>query len=259
MKKIIALLIFIVTLGNSYAQKVVVKGRTPVVQKSRAIQPAYSMEQLVGKWQEVKRRNLNGDPVDFTDSLQLNFSKRDSVIIRDGITLSHKGSASISDPNNLNVAGDNYSINSLSKNRLVINDGEYLRELVKRKNFYYEHMGKIILPAENISQPISVDGKRLLGKWYVYRTQASPGETQDSAVIKTINVLKLQSSILSTGEITFTKNAVTKILPFEATVEKGLMTLVTSDHTWHLHTYKADGKEFIFGNQGGLVYFSKKL
>lgn len=259
MKKITVLLLALGIFGISHAQRVVVKGRNPKPVKTSAQQQIYTVEQLTGKWQEVKRLNLNGGPVDFTDSLQLNFNKRDSVIVRDGITISHKGLSSISNGNKLGVAGDNYSINSLSKNLLVINDGEYLREFTRRKNFYYESMGKIILPAENISQPVSVDGRKLLGKWYIYRTQASPGEAQDSAVIKTINITQPQSNTTATGEITFTKNAVTKTLPFEASMNKGVITLTTSEQIWQLNAYKADGKEFIFGNQGGLVYFSKKL
>lgn len=259
MKKISVLLIGIISFGTCLAQRVVVKGRSATSQKRSAVLPTYSMEQLTGKWQEVRRRNLNGGPVDFTDSLQLNFNKRDSVIVRDGISFSHKGYAFIDNRNKLGVAGDNYSINSLSKNNLIINDGQYLREFTRRKNFYHESLGKIVVPAENISQPVSVEGKKLLGKWYVYRTQASPGESQDSALIKIINMVQSKSNTTATGEITFTKNAVTKTLPFEGSMDKGVITLVTSEQTWNLNTYKADGKEFIFGNQGGLVYFSKKL
>lgn len=260
MKKIIVSLIGIGIFGISQAQRVVVKGRNPKPIKASVMQPTYTMDQLTGKWQEIRRGLLTtNDRIDFTDSVQLNFNKRDSVIVRDGISMSHKGYASVDNSNKLNVAGDIYSIRSLSKNSLVIYDGEYLREFAKRKHFYYENMGKIILPAENISQPIAVDGKKLLGKWYVYRTQSSPGEAQDSAVIKNINVLKPHSSTSATGEITYTKNAVTKTLPFEASMNKGVITLLTSDQTWQLNAYKADGKEFIFGNQGGLVYFSKKL
>lgn len=259
MKRISVLLFICIGFSVCQAQRVVVKGRNTEKVKIVKKPAPYTLEQLTGKWQEVRRRNLQGGPVDFTDSLQLNFSKRDSVVVRDGITISHKGLASIDNGNTLGVAGDKYSINSLSKNVLVINDGEYLREFTKRKNFYYESMGKIILPAENISLPVAVDGRKLLGKWYVYRTQASPGEAQDSAVIKTISVLQPQSNTSAIGEITYTKNTITKTVPFEASMEKGIITLVTNDQTWHLNAYKADGKEFIFGNQGGLVYFSKKL
>lgn len=253
---ILALLIF--TTAN--AQKLIVKGRNPTPQKRGVTPSHYSIEQLTGKWQEVKRSNISdGSRADFTDSLQLNFSKRDSVIVRDGISFSHKGHASVDNTNKLVVAGDSYAIRSLSKNTLIINDGDYIRAFSKRKNFHHENMGKIIIPKENISDPISVDGKKLIGKWYVYRTQASPGESQDSAIIKNIKLIQTANNTSATGEITFTKNAITQIVPLEATVEKGMIRLVTKDQIWNLQTYKADGKEFIFGNPGGLVYFSKKL
>ena len=258
MKKITVLLIAILGFGISQAQRVVVRGRNHQKIKTVKNPPVYTMDQLTGKWQEVRRKNINGGPVDFTDSLQLNFNKRDSVIVRDGITMSHRGFANVTE-NKLAVAGDSYSINSLSKNTLVINDGEYLREFTRRKKFHYENMGKIVIPRDNLSDPVAIDGKKLTGKWYVYRTQAAPGVTEDSAIIKNIRLVETYSNGSAKGEITFTKNAVTQTIPFEASFEKGIMTLVTISQTWHLSAYKADGKEFIFGNQGGLVYFSKKL
>ena len=260
MKIIFGFFLAMLTFTVANAQKVIVKGRNPTPQKRETAQTMYSMEQLTGKWQEVKRGSLTGgDRVDFTDSLQLNFNKRDSVIVRDGISFSHKGHASVDNGNKLAIAGDNYSIRSLSKNILIVNDGEYIREFAKRKTFYYENMGKIIILKDNISEPISAEGKKLLGKWHVYRTQASPGESQDSAIIKTIKFVQVANNNSATGEITFTKNAVTQTIPLEANIEKGMIRLVTNTQTWSLQTYKADGKEFIFGNPGGLVYFSKKL
>jgi len=37
----------------------------------------------------------------------------------------------------------------------------------------------------------------------------------------------------------------------------GVIKIVTDKDTWNLFAYKADGKEFIFGETGKLVYYSK--
>lgn len=259
MIKILGFLIALISFGVSQAQRVIVKGRKAGAVDKAVAQPGYSMDQLTGKWQEVKRSHTSHRVrVDFTDTLQLNFNKRDSVIVRDGITMSQRGFANVT-ANRLSVAGDSYSIKSLSKNSLVINDGEYLREFARRKNFHYEKMGKIVIPKENISDPVSVDLKKLSGKWYVYRTQSTPGVAEDSTIIKILNFTHANGDGPATGEVTFTRKARTQTLPFQATIGQGSISIVTSSHTWNLATYKADGTEFIFGNQGALVYFSKKL
>jgi hypothetical protein len=171
--------------------------------------------------------------------------------------MSQKGNASVSGTG-LQVAGDSYIILSLSKNTLMINDGEYNRLFTRKKTFYHETLGKIIVQKDDISDPVSIDKSKLDGKWHVYRTQAMPGAAEDSAIIKQISFKETGSDSVS-GEIVFTKAGVTETQPFKATLDKGSLVISTNVFSWNLLTYKANGKEFIFGHQGGLVYFAKQL
>jgi hypothetical protein len=238
--------------------QIVVKGKKPARTQKIYVAPVYLMPQLTGKWQEVKRTPLNSSvSIPYADSLQLNFYKRDSVIVRDGVSMSQKGNASVNGTG-LQVAGDAYTIVSLSKNTLLINDGEYNRVLTRRKTFYHETLGKIVVQKEDISDPVSIDKSKLDGKWHVYRTQAVPGGAEDSAIIKQINFRDTGSETIS-GEIIFTKAGVTETQPFTATLDKTSIVISSTGLLWNLLTYKANGKEFIFGHQGGLVYFAKKL
>lgn len=257
------ILVSFVFISGSTAQRIKVKG---VSRKGNGIktvpvsQPNYNIMQLTGKWQEIIRTSLSAKTEEaFSDTLQLNFNKRDSVFVREGMVMSKRGYAAVEAPDQLQVAGDMYTIVSLSKNMLRINDGEFIRVLQKKNLFYYETLGRVIIPKENLTEPIHVNTKNLAGKWEVYRTQAVPGMAADSAVIKEINFEKQNADGSLSGLVVFTKMHHTGSVPFNAVFSKGSMQLVTNDQTWQLATYKADGKEFVFGQQGGLVYFAKQL
>lgn len=256
-------LILLFIFSNVISQTVTKKRITTkgsATKKTNAIKPVYNINQLTGKWQEVTRRSITDNArVPFTDSLQLNFNKRDSVIVRDGISISQAGFASIAAGNSLQVAGDEYAIISLTKNTLIVNDGEFIRNLQKRKIFYSETLGKIIIPKENLSDSVSINVKKTIGKWSIYRTQAAPGAAEDSAIIKGIHFTQLNEDGSVSGEVHFTKADKNVTLPFNAIFDKGTLQINTLSHTWNLNTYKADGKELVFGKHGGLVYFAKPL
>lgn len=229
--------------------------------KTAAAAVPYSVGQLTGKWQETKRTAVSsGKRLSFTDTLQLDFNKRDSVITRNGDGMSRKGFAAVKEFNTLEAAGDTYSIVSLNKNTVVINDGEFIRQLQKKKLFYHETLGRTVIPKENLSDPEPVNVKKIIGKWDVYRTQATPGAAEtDSALIKHLSFSQVNEDGSVSGEINFSKSNLTQTLPFNALFNKGTLQITTADHTWDLITYKADGKEFVFGHHGGLVYFAKQL
>ena len=230
------------------------------VSKAEVAVRSYDIRQLTGKWQEIRRKPVStSTKVSFTDTLQLNFNKRDSVIVRDGSSMSQKGYAEIEGTNNLEVAGDVYTIVSLKGNKLVVNDGEFIRELHKKKRFYHETLGTIIIPKEDLSDPEVVNIKKVIGKWDVYRTQAVPGVAEDSAIIKHVSFTNIETDGSVTGEVAYVKSGITEKFPVKGIFKKGTLRLTAPSYSWDLHTYKADGKEFVFGHQGGLVYFAKQL
>ena len=250
------------SLFSASAQTTIAKTITPkgAVPKTGVIARSYDIRQLTGKWQEFRRRAVSSNSkISFTDSLQLDFNKRDSVIVRDGSSMSQKGFAEVEGTNNLEVAGDVYTIVSLKGNKLIINDGEFIRELHKKKRFYHETLGTIIIPKEDLSNPEVVNTKKVIGKWDVYRTQAVPGAAEDSAIIKHLSFTDIQADGSVTGEVTYIKSGVTESFPVKAIFKRGTLRLTAPAYSWDLHTYKADGKEFVFGHQGGLVYFAKQL
>ncbi|RYG38066.1 MAG: hypothetical protein EOO01_29850 [Chitinophagaceae bacterium] len=243
---------------SSFSQRVVRKGVTPVnkpqpEKKSEKISP----DQFRGKWQEVKRM-AGKQNIGFTDTLYLNFFKRDSVITRNGgMEMSQKGLVQV-DGNRVFFAGDDYGIVKFQKH-LVLDDGEYIRTLESREAFYADSLGLIKVPKENIKDPVAINANLLKGKWFVYRTQSVPGESvPDSILIRNIE-FKETGGKMVTGSMSVQKKGSMETVPFEALINEKEMHIKTTVSNWNLRFYKISEKEIIFGNMGGIVYFAKQF
>ncbi len=260
--KFILLIIFIsCSLLNSNAQRVVRKGVTENQAKQKQPEVKYSMNQLQGKWQEVKRITLVSlETISFSDSLLLNFLN-DKVEVKDATSMriSIAGDAQIDAPDILSVAGDVYTIRSVSTNKLVIDDGEFTREMQKKYQFYYETLRKIPVEKDSVSVPVTIDINNLKGKWLVYARKAKPGSVSPlTPVIKSIEINSISADGIAFGEIVYYTSNISKIILCKLVTKDGVIKIITDKDTWIYNTYKADGKEFIFGETDKLVYYLKQ-
>lgn len=240
----------------SFAQRVVRKGVTPVNRPAPAKKAEkFTADLFRGKWQEVRRTVAGKKPVDFTDTLFLNFFKRDSVISRNGaMEMSQKGLVQV-EGNQAFFAGDDYTIIRFQKH-LVLDDGVYIRTLESRDAFYTDSLGLTKIPAENIKEPVIIEARLLPGKWHVYRTQSTPGESvPDSTLIRNIEFKEDGK----TGSLGVQRRSNMETISFDATIDGTLMQLKTPAGIWNLRFYKISPKEIIFGNMGGIVYFAKQF
>lgn len=258
----LCLMAFLIVYVAADAQVVKRKGVEPVVinKKDKKQQALYSLEQLQGKWQEAKRMETGGKTgLAFTDSLQLVFNGK-KVEVKDATSMKMglKGEAQIESPNTLLVAADVFSILHLDKEKLILDDGEFVHELIKKEQFYSETVGKIIIEREIIIEPVDVDLKLLTGKWLVYRRQAEAGiRNEEQALIKSLDIKEILSDSKASGDIVFFTNDITITMPCTFIFSAGNMTIDTEKYTWTFYTYKADGNEFVFGEQGKFLYYTK--
>ena len=254
-----ALIILSISL-KSIAQKVKRKAVTQKQENKKEPVAKYYLYQLNGKWQEVKRIPRGSKrPVDFSDSLLMYFENgkaelRDATSMR--VTV--KGDAEIEAPCSLMVAGDIYTIRSLDNSTLIVDDGELIRELQKKEQFYYETLGKIKVEKDSFSSRVNIDINNLKGKWLVYSRKAQPGATNEqTALIKSLNIISIAEDGIAYGEIVFYIADVTKTSSCQLVTKDGVIKIVTDKDIWNFYAYKADGKEFVFGEIGKLVYYSK--
>lgn len=260
MKTILMVLMMssLVWISPGMAQKVVRKGVQPTKVKSPSQTVFYNIDQLAGKWQEITRKNAErNEVVHFTDTLRLNFNKRDSVYIYDGISMSQKGLVSIEGPTSLSLAGDTYSILSMNNTSLILNDGEFIRSFRKTDRFYHETLGNLKADPESFEKPMAINAVNLQGRWDVYRRQANPGTT-DSVLIKSITFTTSTNNSI-TGTVSTYTSGNTKTENFTGYISGTTLVINAPNFKGNWTTYKADGKEFVFGKEKEIIYYAKKF
>ena len=260
--KTLSAIAFLITLTlSAEAQKVKVKrkGVIPldVTKNPPPTGSAYSLQQFTGKWQEVNRTDTKNNAVDFKDTLFYNFSDKGEVFSRDGVNMSLMGEAAIDPGNVLIAAADVFNIRSMNNNQVVLDDGEYLHTLVRKKGFWYETLPTTAVMPERFIVTMPVKASALAGKWKVYRRAAKPG-TIDKTLIRILNVQEIKDDKTATGEIMFYKTEKLETLPCTITLDGERIRITTEKNTWTGNVYKADGKELVFGDDS-LMYYCKPL
>ncbi|HLK30653.1 MAG TPA: hypothetical protein VKT28_18900 [Puia sp.] len=221
----------------------------------------YTIEQFKGKWQEFERRNRSDSSVvSFNDSIQLKFSDSSKVMTKTSIATSMTlvGDAEIGDNNLLTVAADEYTVKSLTTDKMVLDDDEkFIHILKKLDTFWYETLGRIPVKQLDYSTPISTSVNNILGKWFVYRRYAKPGATTDNVLlIKYLNLTAKSNETTAIGDITFYQGQSSQQLSCTATIKGSEIKIVAGSNKWTLSVYQADANNFVFGN-ADLLYFSK--
>lgn len=255
----IAFLTVITLSAESQKAKVKRKGVTPidVTKNPPANASLYSLNQFTGKWQEVNRTDSRNNSVGFKDTLFYNFSDKGQVFSRDGVNMSLMGEAAIDPGNVLVAAADVFTIRSMNKNQVVLDDGEYLHTLIKKNGFWYETLPTTAVMPERFIRPVAANTAVLSGKWKVYRRAAQPGTT-DKVLIRILNVQDIKNEKTATGEITFYRTEKLETLPCTITLDGERMHITTDKNTWNVNVYKADGRELVFGDET-LMYYCKPL
>ncbi len=247
------------------AQRVKRKGTTPI-DISKDKRPGarknidFTIAQFAGKWQEVSRKDKsNNTPLDFTDTIYLNFIKDNKVITRDGNTSNMVGDAYIEPGNELVAAADIYNIVSVSDSQVVLDNQEgYLHTFKKTNEFFYETFGKNAVKQDEFKDPVPVTLANVLGNWMVYRKDARPGVINPPTNI--INYLKITDSTgenTASGIVTFYQTDRSTELPCTVKVTNAGLDISAGEFLWSLFVYKADKKQLVFGDAAVLLYYAK--
>jgi hypothetical protein len=263
------ILLFMVLIGishSSFSQKYKVKrkGVDPMdVTKASGKTSSnpkmnYSLSQFNGKWQEVRRTQGNKS-VSFIDTLQLQVKNDSLVTMRDGVHLAINGNLYFDGTNTANIAGDPYTIVSMNKSRLVLNDGNVTRHMQKVPSFYWESFGNLEVKQEKFETPIQPASGALAGKWIVYRRDAPPGTSHDRDLIRYIDIKKINADGSYSGEVNFYDENKAQTAPAKFAFVNNELQITTDQHSWVVSVYKAEGNQIVFGDKKQLMYFAKKI
>lgn len=260
--KLVLSFITCLVLTNTFGQrpKAVRKGMLPQTQTTpKNNQAYYTVMQFNGKWQEIKRTPFGKkEHIGFTDTLLMKFDSN-KVEMKDATSMrmSMKGEVTIEPPYILIAAGDEYVIKYLDTAKMILDDGESIREFVKKEKYYHESLGKLIVPTEVLETPVNLDPKNMTGKWLVYRRQAAAGSVEsDAVVIKSLEIFPSETIGSAKGVVVCYKDN-TESFPCQIVFGNANILVITDKYAWEFNTYKANGNEFVFGEAGRMLYYAK--
>lgn len=257
----------LVAFSTGIAQRVKRKGVTPIdVSKNKrnpgAETPVFTAEQFVGKWQEVKRSYKGQADLRFKDTIYLNFLSSTKVITRSGMETNMEGEVAIESPGNvLLAAADVYTILSVNDSIAVLDNQEDLVHTFKKTNqFIFENYGKTPVTQDEYKTPVSASISQLLGKWSVFKKVAKPGAINPPTnIVSYLKIAQKTGEHTATGEISFYQTDETKQAPCTIKVSGSTLNITAGKDTWQFNIYKADAKEFVFGDTEAMLYFAKPL
>ena len=252
--------------NNSFAQRVKRKGTMPIdVTKNKEQQkavPQFSISQFVGKWQEIERSRAVKNSEAFTDTAFFEITPTNKATTMQGKRARMIGEAMIDDPGNvLLVAGDAYTILKMADTKIILKDeDEIVHTFEKREQFWSESFGKLKVEQEDFTFPIHFEIKNIVGKWNIYRRQSTPGSVNNQvSLIKFLVVKDTTDNKVATGEITFYQSEKTETQPCTISITTAGLEIKTEKNVWKMFVYRANEKEFVFGEKGILLYFAKPM
>ena len=225
------------------------------VTKGKAAQAKFSLDDMQGKWQEARREDLGKEAIPFTDTLLLQINGTQSVHSQ-GNTMTMRGPAAI-DGAYLSLPTGDYEIKKLSAKELVLFDGETTTTLSKVSHFYKESLGKDSVKTETLATD-NIQAESIIGDWNIYRRSAEAGSIPaDHKMLKRMIITETADKKL-TGRIEYGQenNGYNEEATF--TIQGNTLLVVTDKTNLKLLNYKAQNGEFIFADEAGMIYYSKK-
>ena len=244
------------------AQKVIRKGMPPITKTvvNTNAAPLYDVRKLNGKWQEITRRTLKNEAIGFKDTL-LFVINNNKGFVKDntGMTMTMNGDVSIEGSSTLLIGSDAFDILRQQGNMLFIKDETFIRYMKRVPRFYYEMVGKDSVKLPEYHTAINAEMDNLKGKWLVYRRQAEPGFiTGNTELIKYITVTS-GSGTQGAGEITtYNGDNISETQAADFSLAPGRITVTSKKGTMVFSTYKANGKEFVFGDLKGVLNYARQ-
>ncbi len=257
-------------LGSLAAQVVVTnrvkrKGVHPIDMSKGNPVPAgtamYTIGQLNGNWQEFRRVNQSNNRQDFTDTLLIAI-KNNRGMVKDQISMNMEmmGDASVEPPATLAIAGDTYTIKKADNRMLVLQDDNFIHVMKRVDYFNYQAAGKDSIVQPRYTALNDINLRSLSGKWFVYKRQAVPGYiNENTTLIKSVSILNYNEDGSASGEIVTYKGEDNISEPSSCTISftGGKLNINSKTGSVWFSVLKADGNEFIFGDENGVMNYAK--
>lgn len=244
------------------AQKTGLKaGQKPVIiMENKKAMENVTEDRFRGRWKETKRRRLdNGEYLAFKDTMLVEVGENESIIKATGSAgRTIKGSLEIT-ASGVIMAGYSYSVGKITNEEWILYEENLERTLFAVQEFPSEKNGASDTPDYSKTEiPVL---KNLEGAWTVYRREGPPDLINaDSYLIEYLELNPANQKDVITGTIRFTEKniPVTKDLQIFISADPGRFIMEAGTKQWQMSHFRGDGKEWIFGQPGGVIYKARR-
>jgi hypothetical protein len=224
-------------------------------QKKAPVQkePQFEESGLIGRWQEEERREVEKrDKLPFTDTLYLHFFEDNKVLVREGKAMNMRGAYFIEGAY-LIYAGIEQRIIELTKDKLVLSDGEQERRLKPVAMFVFEGYG-----TKQIEEKKGAANNNFTGVWNVYRTESTPGTNTDLMLIRKLEIGEKLEEGKWQGKLTENKSGQLHTEDVLVRREGEKMYIVKDGNETEFNIDRFESKALIIERNAVRYYFKKQ-
>jgi hypothetical protein len=241
------------------AQRVGRKGVTPATRPSKPLPAAnYQPEQFAGRWQEVKRTNRAGEPVEIVDTFYIHVQQRNKVVTREGKNPYLTGALQVEPNDVLVAAADVFKIIQATDSSLVLyNQEQYNHHFQRVDRFSYESDRAALndKPKEEYI-PASRTSDQLVGRWWMYKRQAPPGTVDlNAAYIKSFHLYASTDSMAGKDWAMVAQAQRSEQQPARISVKGHHLRIESGKQVFTYWIYVSPEKELMIGDAGKEVFF----
>jgi hypothetical protein len=222
-------------------------------------QAKFNAAQLLGSWQETGRVDNNNNllPIGAKDSIYLRISKDSAMYLPGAGYVPIFGSLDITKGDNLNIALVDFKLVSLTGEKMELDDYNNGIHTFKKTTLPYPFERKKPFMK---NATVDLSAASLLKNWFVYRI-APALASQNNNAISAINIWEKNTDENYSGNIEFGNWVLKdpKTLPCTFIFNGNEMRIEASSYTWNGQIYKANGDTLIYGKEGEIMYYFKKI
>jgi hypothetical protein len=227
--------------------------------RSRAKPPKYPLEQFYGNWQETSRaKALNNAPMMIAgkDTIYLKLAKGESMYLPGTGNRPMYGTMDITDGDNLNIAENDFTVQSLTDGRLVLMENKETIHTLTRTSapFAFENKAEF---CKGCIVDLSLSGFKK--DWFAYRIAPENQAAQPDA-IASLSIIQVNDDNSFSGTVSFGTWSEKKFTtePCKITFADQQMNINAKSYSWSGRVYRCSNDTLIFGKEKERILYLRK-
>jgi len=228
--------------------------------RSRTKPPKYPIEQFYGNWQETGRSTaLNNSTLTIAakDTIYLRLAKAESMYLPGTGNRPMYGTMDLTDGDNLNIADNDFTVQTLTDNKLVLMMNKETIHTLTRTSapFAFENKGEF---CAGCVVDLSLSGFKK--NWSAYRIAPDNQAAQPDA-IASLSIIQVNDDNSFSGMVSF-GNWSEKIFttePCKITFNDKLMNISAKTYNWSGRVYRCSNDTLIFGKEKERILYLRKI